>query len=187
MLGSSRPAKRSAASGQMGNTEVGHLTIGSGRVLDQDFQRVDRAIATAASSRTRRSCPPSTRARTRRRHAPAWPRVVRRRALAHRPPACAARAGEARGDGGPDVDRRVHRRTRRLADVGRARPRGASRRPHRDDLRAVLRDGPGQAVGAHAARARRDPQRARLGGPGTAAEPCRGATTRGSPTSSSFR
>jgi 2,3-bisphosphoglycerate-independent phosphoglycerate mutase len=31
-------------SGQMGNSEVGHLTIGSGRVLDQDLQRVNRAI-----------------------------------------------------------------------------------------------------------------------------------------------
>jgi 2,3-bisphosphoglycerate-independent phosphoglycerate mutase len=31
--------------GQMGNSEVGHLTIGAGRVLDQDFQRVNRAIA----------------------------------------------------------------------------------------------------------------------------------------------
>jgi len=30
--------------GQMGNSEVGHLTIGSGRVLDQDLQRVNRAI-----------------------------------------------------------------------------------------------------------------------------------------------
>jgi 2,3-bisphosphoglycerate-independent phosphoglycerate mutase len=29
---------------QMGNSEVGHLTIGSGRVLDQDLQRVNRAI-----------------------------------------------------------------------------------------------------------------------------------------------
>jgi 2,3-bisphosphoglycerate-independent phosphoglycerate mutase len=28
----------------MGNSEVGHLTIGSGRVLDQDLQRVNRAI-----------------------------------------------------------------------------------------------------------------------------------------------
>ena len=28
----------------MGNSEVGHLTIGSGRILDQDFQRVNRAI-----------------------------------------------------------------------------------------------------------------------------------------------
>jgi 2,3-bisphosphoglycerate-independent phosphoglycerate mutase len=30
--------------GQMGNSEVGHLTIGSGRVLLQDFMRVNRAI-----------------------------------------------------------------------------------------------------------------------------------------------
>jgi 2,3-bisphosphoglycerate-independent phosphoglycerate mutase len=30
--------------GQMGNSEVGHLTIGSGRVLDQDLQRISRAI-----------------------------------------------------------------------------------------------------------------------------------------------
>ncbi len=31
--------------GQMGNSEVGHLTIGSGRILDQDLQRVNRSIA----------------------------------------------------------------------------------------------------------------------------------------------
>jgi 2,3-bisphosphoglycerate-independent phosphoglycerate mutase len=31
--------------GQMGNSEVGHLTIGSGRRLYQDLMRVDRAIA----------------------------------------------------------------------------------------------------------------------------------------------
>jgi 2,3-bisphosphoglycerate-independent phosphoglycerate mutase len=31
--------------GQMGNSEVGHLTIGSGRVLFQDLQRVNHAIA----------------------------------------------------------------------------------------------------------------------------------------------
>jgi 2,3-bisphosphoglycerate-independent phosphoglycerate mutase len=30
--------------GQMGNSEVGHLTIGSGRVLSQDLMRVNRAI-----------------------------------------------------------------------------------------------------------------------------------------------
>jgi 2,3-bisphosphoglycerate-independent phosphoglycerate mutase len=34
--------------GQMGNSEVGHLTIGSGRVLDQDLQRVNRAVASGA-------------------------------------------------------------------------------------------------------------------------------------------
>ncbi|HZB86807.1 MAG TPA: 2,3-bisphosphoglycerate-independent phosphoglycerate mutase, partial [Gaiellaceae bacterium] len=32
--------------GQMGNSEVGHLTIGAGRVVDQDLVRVDRAIET---------------------------------------------------------------------------------------------------------------------------------------------
>jgi 2,3-bisphosphoglycerate-independent phosphoglycerate mutase len=31
--------------GQQGNSEVGHLTIGSGRVIDQDLQRINRAIA----------------------------------------------------------------------------------------------------------------------------------------------
>ena len=34
--------------GQQGNSEVGHLTIGSGRVIDQDLQRIDRAIASGA-------------------------------------------------------------------------------------------------------------------------------------------
>jgi 2,3-bisphosphoglycerate-independent phosphoglycerate mutase len=34
--------------GQMGNSEVGHLTIGSGRVIDQDLQRVNRAIASGS-------------------------------------------------------------------------------------------------------------------------------------------
>jgi 2,3-bisphosphoglycerate-independent phosphoglycerate mutase len=30
--------------GQMGNSEVGHLTIGSGRILDQDLMRVTRSV-----------------------------------------------------------------------------------------------------------------------------------------------
>jgi 2,3-bisphosphoglycerate-independent phosphoglycerate mutase len=30
--------------GQMGNSEVGHLTIGAGRVIDQDFVRINRSI-----------------------------------------------------------------------------------------------------------------------------------------------
>src|SRR6201997_4959380 len=55
-LWSEYPHARLAASGeavglphgQMGNSEVGHLTIGSGRVLDQDFQRVNRSIASGA-------------------------------------------------------------------------------------------------------------------------------------------
>jgi 2,3-bisphosphoglycerate-independent phosphoglycerate mutase len=34
--------------GQMGNSEVGHLTIGAGRIVDQDLVRVDRAVETGA-------------------------------------------------------------------------------------------------------------------------------------------
>jgi 2,3-bisphosphoglycerate-independent phosphoglycerate mutase len=35
-------------SGQMGNSEVGHLNIGAGRVVYQEFTRVSRAIKTAS-------------------------------------------------------------------------------------------------------------------------------------------
>jgi 2,3-bisphosphoglycerate-independent phosphoglycerate mutase len=37
--------------GQMGNSEVGHLTIGSGRILLQDFARVNRAVADGSFAR----------------------------------------------------------------------------------------------------------------------------------------
>ena len=30
--------------GQMGNSEVGHLTIGSGRIIEQDFTRIQNDI-----------------------------------------------------------------------------------------------------------------------------------------------
>jgi 2,3-bisphosphoglycerate-independent phosphoglycerate mutase len=33
--------------GQMGNSEVGHLNIGSGRVVFQDFERINQAIASS--------------------------------------------------------------------------------------------------------------------------------------------
>ncbi len=42
-LGASGPAVGLPA-GQMGNSEVGHLTIGSGRIIDQDLVRIDRSI-----------------------------------------------------------------------------------------------------------------------------------------------
>ena len=31
--------------GQMGNSEVGHLNLGAGRVVNQDLTRIDEAIA----------------------------------------------------------------------------------------------------------------------------------------------
>ncbi len=38
-------------SGQMGNSEVGHLTIGSGRILFQDLARVNQAVADGSFAR----------------------------------------------------------------------------------------------------------------------------------------
>ena len=32
-------------SGQMGNSEVGHMTLGSGRIVQQDLPRIDTAVA----------------------------------------------------------------------------------------------------------------------------------------------
>jgi len=37
--------------GQMGNSEVGHLNIGAGRVIYQDFTRIDHAIETGEFAR----------------------------------------------------------------------------------------------------------------------------------------
>ena len=34
--------------GQMGNSEVGHMNIGAGRVVEMDLRRIDRAIETGA-------------------------------------------------------------------------------------------------------------------------------------------
>jgi 2,3-bisphosphoglycerate-independent phosphoglycerate mutase len=34
--------------GQMGNSEVGHMSLGSGRVVYQNISRIDRAIETGA-------------------------------------------------------------------------------------------------------------------------------------------
>ncbi len=165
--------------GQMGNSEVGHLTIGAGRRLYQDLQRVNAAIADGSFFES-----PVLRVglRARASRAPARARLGGRSPFARRPPARAAplRAGE-------DVDPRLHRRTRRLAARGDPRPRDPAAGSDRDRRRPVLRDGPRPALGADAAGLRRadgrhgsaDRERARSG----AGELRR----RRSPTSSSSR
>ena len=40
--------------GQMGNSEVGHMNIGAGRVVMQDLPRIDRAVADVHRSEERR-------------------------------------------------------------------------------------------------------------------------------------
>jgi 2,3-bisphosphoglycerate-independent phosphoglycerate mutase len=51
--------------GQMGNSEVGHLTIGAGRVVDQDLMRVNRAIRSDALFENPALCAAVDRARER--------------------------------------------------------------------------------------------------------------------------
>src|SRR5438067_8157937 len=94
---------------------------------------------------------PALGLRARRERASTGSRLERRRALAHRP-----RAGAARVRAREDVDPCIHRRPRRLAALGRARPCGAPARPHRDSGGSLLRDGPRQALGPDRARSGRD-------------------------------
>ena len=115
--------------GQMGNSEVGHLTIGSGRVLYQDLMRVNVAVRTGAIfANPALTSAFSTGEGAGRRRPPARARLVGRRPLAHRASARAARARSARVDGGAHVDPCVHGRSRRLAARRRRRSRAASRR-----------------------------------------------------------
>jgi 2,3-bisphosphoglycerate-independent phosphoglycerate mutase len=51
--------------GQMGNSEVGHLTIGSGRILFQDLVRVNRAVADGSFARNEALVSAFRRARAR--------------------------------------------------------------------------------------------------------------------------
>ena len=95
--------------GQMGNSEVGHLTIGSGRVLFQDLMRVNESIEDGSFFEN-----PALvgRIRAGRERAPAGARLLRRRPLAH-----GSSEGAAALRPREDLDPRVHGRPRRLADT----------------------------------------------------------------------
>ena len=103
----------------MGNSEVGHLTIGSGRVLDQDFQRVNRAVADGELLRER-----GARRRRSAAHASAGETCTcsgsSRTAASTRTSTTCARCSSSRSARAwrPHVDPRVHRRPRRLAARG---------------------------------------------------------------------
>ena len=113
--------------GQMGNSEVGHLTIGSGRILFQDLVRVTRAVEDGSLFENAALVGAFRRAQERGgavhllglvSNGGVHSHIDHLRALLE-----LARAG---GDGGADVGARVHRRPRRLAARGRRRPRDAA-------------------------------------------------------------
>ena len=62
--------------GSMGNSEVGHLNLGAGRVVPMEITRIDEAIAGGASSRTRSSTPRSTPPKSRRSTSSGWFRTA---------------------------------------------------------------------------------------------------------------
>ena len=123
----SRPrARRSGLPpGQMGNSEVGHLTIGSGRVLYQDLLRVNRAIADGRFFENPALVGAFERARAGGVHllglvsyGGVHSHIDHLRALLEL----------ARREDGDDLDPRLHRRPRRLAPRGRAATSPSSRR-----------------------------------------------------------
>ncbi len=70
--------------GQMGNSEVGHLTIGSGRIPFQDLVRINRSIENGDFYEIKALVAAFERAKARGAQRPsARARLVRRRALAH--------------------------------------------------------------------------------------------------------
>ena len=164
----------------MGNSEVGHLTIGSGRILDQDLQRVNRAIEDgsffenpALQGGVRRAAETSTCSASSRTAASTRTSTTCKALLRFAPERTWIHAFTDGRDVSPHL--------------GRARPRRAARRADRDRRRPLLRDGPRPALGAHPARLRRDRRgrgRAR-GRPGRRGR--RRATSAGSRTSSSSR
>ena len=55
--------------GVMGNSEVGHLTIGAGRVIYQDLMRITKAIESGAFARNHDDCRCDQKDRRERHHA----------------------------------------------------------------------------------------------------------------------
>ena len=175
--------------GVMGNSEVGHLTLGSGRVIYQDLSRINRAIADGSFFDN----PVLDR-----RHATARSDAGRslhlmgllsdagvHSALGH------LQGARAAGAAGTGSDRRlhprVHRRPRHVAhrrassyveelEAFLAR-RGPGHDRHR--LRPLLRHGPRQALGAGEAGLRRAGARRGPGGAGRGRPPSRESYDRG--------
>ena len=139
----------------MGNSEVGHLTIGSGRILFQDLQRVNRAIADGSLFENAALVSAFARARERGgdvhllglvSYGGVHSHIDHLRALLE----LAAREGMAERTwihaftDGRDVS--PHAAEHDLAEL--------PARSDRHRLRPLLRDGPGRALGAHGSRVR---------------------------------
>ncbi len=157
--------------GQMGNSEVGHLNIGAGRVIYQDYTRIDHAIETGEFARNAALSGAVAAARS----GGATLHVFGLAVAGRRAQPRAADRRDGRDGRGrrraarprPRVSRRPRHAAaerRRLARRAAGSLRAPSRRTHRIDRRPLLRDGPRPALGArrrgvrpHRRRPRRPP------------------------------
>ena len=138
--------------GQMGNSEVGHMNIGAGRVVMQDLPRIDDAIADGELAPTPALTNLIAAAEGEQRHLPPHgPGVARRRAFAPGP----RRGAPRRSSPTPACRCCVHafldgRDTppQSAAADRRRSTRRCRGRAHRHGQRALLRHGPRQALGA---------------------------------------
>ena len=104
--------------GQMGNSEVGHLNIGAGRVVMQDLPRIGAAIKSGEIAHAPALRGFHRETQSERRHLPfAWPRLARRRALASGPRRGAGEDSHRRRRAGSGA--RIDRRPRYAAAIVR--------------------------------------------------------------------
>ena len=96
--------------GQMGNSEVGHLTIGSGRILFQDLQRVNVAVQDGSFFENEALVAAFARARERGGAVHLLGLVSKGGVHSHLELAGSTRARRPAGDEGTDLDPRLHRR-----------------------------------------------------------------------------
>ena len=159
--------------GQMGNSEVGHLNLGAGRVVPQDLVRISQSIQSGEFYQLPPLVELCAGVRQRGRHAspggtarPGWrprarPAPARLRGAGRAPPGA--------GDRHPRLPRRPRLRPhpRRRGGAHAAAGHAAHRRQpggHRLAHRPLLRHGPRPPLGPHQAGVRRDGPRHRHAG-----------------------
>ena len=148
--------------GQMGNSEVGHLNLGAGRIVYQDLTRINKAIEDGELAEQPASSPRRFEKAKGTAPPPHRPRLRRRRPQPPGPPH-RHRQDRARGR------RRRHHASTPSPTAATPRPPAARATSptcedelakcgaqHRHRRRPLLRDGPRQALGAHQARLGRD-------------------------------
>ena len=178
--------------GVMGNSEVGHLTIGAGRIIYQDVMRITKAIETGAFFRNAAILDAINTAGDDRRTLHLWGLLSDGSVHSHidhlfamldlaaaNGSTIAVHAVLDGRDKPPRSALAVYRSARGEAAADRARP-------DRDGHRTLLRDGSRQTMGAYRARLARDGRWRRLAAP-TAREAVEARTPRTRATNSSSR